>query len=184
MSRELHIITERPKTERIPSVLKIGQTEVRFSSGVGFGLGFLSPMIGERDGAREGGTEGERGRDTQRQREGGREILTAEEKNFFFCPARVRGWQNGGREGEREMDEGTRGGGGERESEGEGGREILTAEEKKNSSSAPREIEGGGREGGRGRETKTEREGGGREGGKGERGMKGPGGERQRQRER
>ena len=168
MSRELHIITERTKTERIPSVLKTGQTEVRFSSGVGFGLGFLSPMIGERDGAREGGTEGERGRDTQRQREGGREILTAEEKKFLLPPCeseRVAEWRarGGERDGRRDR------GGGERESEGEGGREILTAEEKKNSSSAPREIEGGGREGGRGRETKTEREGGGREGGKGER---------------
>ena len=73
-------------------------------------------MIGERD--TERGREGRRGRErhTQRQREGAREILTAEEKIFFFRPARVRGWQKGGREGEREMYEGT---GGERESEGE-----------------------------------------------------------------
>ena len=40
----------------------------------------------ERDGAREGGMEGERGRDTQRQREGGREILTAEEKKILLPP--------------------------------------------------------------------------------------------------
>ena len=36
-------------------------------------------MIGERDGAREEGRRGREG-ETQRQREGGREILTAEEK--------------------------------------------------------------------------------------------------------
>ena len=73
--REIHIVTVRPNTEPkpTPSVLKNWETEVRFSSGFGLGLGvsvepyFLSPMIGERerDGARDGGGE----RDTQRQRQ-------------------------------------------------------------------------------------------------------------------
>ena len=69
-------------------------------------------------GWQKGGREGERERD-----EGGREILTAEEKqNFFFRPARER--EGGGREGERGKERGWRKGGreGERESEGEGGR--------------------------------------------------------------
>ena len=40
--RELHINTERPNTKLkpTPSVLKNWETEVRFSSGGGFGLGF------------------------------------------------------------------------------------------------------------------------------------------------
>ena len=63
---------------------------------------FLSYDRRERDEARE---EGRRGRDTQRQREGGREILMAEENYFlFFHPARERGWRKEGREGERESE--------------------------------------------------------------------------------
>ena len=173
--RKLHIVTERPKTEPkpTPSVLKNGKPMSGFLpvsvSVWGFGRTVISLSYDrrerERDGVREGGTEGERGRDTQRQREGGREILTAEEKKILLPPCESERVAEGrARGGEREMDEGT---GGERESKGEGGREILTAEEKKISSSAPRERVGGGREGGRGKERGWRK--GGREGGERER---------------
>ena len=98
MSRELHIVTERPNTEPkpTPSELKTGQTKVRRKR--------------RSEGGRDEG--GERERHTETERGSVREILTVEEKNFFFRPARERGWPKGGREGEREGDEGT---GGERE---------------------------------------------------------------------
>ena len=57
--------------------------------------------------------EGERGRDTQRQREGGRESLTTKEKKFLRLPCESERVAEGrARGGERD---GRRGRGGERE---------------------------------------------------------------------
>ena len=137
-TRELHIVTERPNTEPkpTPSVLKNWETEVWFSSGVGFGGTVLSLSFDrrERDGARDGegerDIETERGRDggrgREREGEGGREILTAEENCFLFRPReregggreRGRGEREGRRnQGERESVGGRDGQGGERERE-------------------------------------------------------------------
>ena len=113
MIRELHIITEIPKTEPkpTPSVLKTGKPKSGFLpvsvsvwglSGTVLSLSYDSR---ERDGAREGGREGgrdgggERDTEIERGRDGGR-----------------------GRERKRERER-------EREGEGEGGREILALEE-------------------------------------------------------
>ena len=61
------------------------------------------------EGGRDGGGERER---LTGHREGGREILTAKEKNnFFFRPARER--EGGGREGRRGRERGTKGPGGD-----------------------------------------------------------------------
>ena len=169
LTRELHIVTERPNTEPklTPSVLKNWETEVQFSSGVGFGGTVLSLSYERR----------ERERRSEEQRDGGVERDTKTERGgtaegdcfFFFRLARERGWWKGGLEGERERDE--EGTGGERDivggrgeetntqREGGRGRERGRGREKKIifSSSPPREREGGEREGGRGRERGTKK---------------------------
>ena len=86
LTRELHIVTERPNTEPklTPSVLKNWETEVQFSSGVGFGGTVLSLSYDRRERERETerGTKGRRGRERHKDRErrnGGRGL-------FFLLP--------------------------------------------------------------------------------------------------
>ena len=141
--KELQIVTERPNSDRNRH---------------------RSPVFFQRQ--RQGGTEGE----GEREGEGGREFLTvegntaAEEKCFFFFrPARERGWRKGGREEERERDEGT-GGERQRAREGRRGRDR------------DRDTE---REGRRGRDTDRDRDGGTEGEGERERGREG-GRERER----
>ena len=62
---------------------------------------------GERE--RDEGTGGERESVGGRDGRGERNFYGERKKNFFFRPARERGWRKGGRDGERKRDEGTGG---------------------------------------------------------------------------